>query len=456
MRLLDVVNAPWAITPEMFDEVQAIYGRHCRGEKIDLDIVEAKVGAPLKNTREPVAITADGVAIIQIDGVISKRMNLFSQISGGTSSQIAGSQFDAAMADEAVKAIVLCIDSPGGTVDGTQELADKIYNARGVKPVLAYSDGMMASAAYWIGSSADAVYISGDTCTVGSIGVIATHTDVSMANAQRGVKVTEIKAGKYKGATSSNGPLGAGESIMQAQVDHIYNVFLSTVARNLGVDVSTVATDMAEGRVFLGRNAIDAGLVAGVATFPAVIAQAAALSAANPLATSAGAAPMADLPKEIDMPITTDQVRAEAPAVAKAFIDEGRADSAKAVADARAEGAAAELARVTAIDALATPGCEAMITGFKADGKTTAEQAAVQILNAVNAKRASVLADLKTDAAEVTVAGASAPAGEAKAEKSIDPHEVSTRARALIEAAAAKGETLDTLTAVERVMQGDK
>lgn len=452
MRLNDVVNGAWAITPEMFEEVQGIYARHCRGEKIDLDVVEAKVGAPLKNTREPVQITDNGVAVIQIDGVLSKRMNLFSQISGGTSTQIIGSQFDAAMADDAVKAIVLAIDSPGGTVDGTQELADKIYNARGKKPVLAYSDGMVASAAYWIASAADAIYISGDTTTVGSIGVIATHTDVSMANAQKGVKVTEVKAGKFKGMGSSNAPLGAGESILQAQVDHIYGVFLGTVARNLGVDVSKVATDMAEGRVFLGRNAIDAGLVAGVATFSNVVAQATALAAANPQASNAGVAPMADSPKEIDMPITTEQVRAEAPAVAQAFIDEGRADSAKAVADARAEGAAAELARVTEIDALATPGCEQLIAGFKADGKTTPAQAAVKILGAVNAKRDAALAALRSDASAVQVASAEAPAGSGKADKAINTHDVSTRARALIDAAEARGETLDVLTAVDRVM----
>lgn len=453
MRLLDVVSAPWAITPEMFEEVQGIYARHCRGEKIDLELVEAKAGAPLKNAREPVQITPEGVAVISIDGVLSKRMNLLSQISGGTSTQIIGQQFDAAMADEAVKAIVLAIDSPGGTVDGTQELANKVFAARGVKPVLAYCDGMMCSAAYWIGSGADAVYISGDTVNVGSIGVIATHTDVSMANAQRGVKVTEITAGKYKGTGSPNRPLGAGESVMQAQVDHIYSVFLGTVARNLRVDVGTVASDMAEGRVFLGQNAIDAGLVAGVASFPAVIAKAAALSAANPLAASAGVASKADSPKEIEMPITTDQVRAEAPAVAEAFIAEGRADSAQAVADARAEGAAAELARVTAIDKLATPGCESLIAGFKADGKTTAAEAAVQILSAMNAKRETALANLQADAAEVAVAGA--PPADDKPEKSIDAYTVSTRARALIEAAAAKGETLDTLAAVDRAMQGE-
>ena len=86
MRLIDIINAPWAITPEMLDEIQAIYAPHLRGEKIDLNGLEARLGQPLNN--EPKAYeVVDGVAVLPIDGVIAKRMNLFTKISGGTSSQ---------------------------------------------------------------------------------------------------------------------------------------------------------------------------------------------------------------------------------------------------------------------------------------------------------------------------------------------------------------------------------
>jgi ClpP class serine protease len=143
MRLIDVINAPWAITPDLLAEIQEIYVRHMRGEKIDIKGLEAKLGAPLNNEPKGYEVY-DGVAVLPIDGVIAKRMNLFSQISGGVSSQLVMRDFHAALADPSVVAIVLAIDSGGGTVDGTQELAREIYQARGSKPILTLSVGMMA------------------------------------------------------------------------------------------------------------------------------------------------------------------------------------------------------------------------------------------------------------------------------------------------------------------------
>ena len=98
------------------------------------------------------------------------------------------------MADPAVKAIVLSIDSPGGTVDGTDNLANAIFAARGKKPIVALGDGTLASAAYWIASGADQIFASDNSAKIGSIGVVATHEDYSRAEENAGVKVTEITA----------------------------------------------------------------------------------------------------------------------------------------------------------------------------------------------------------------------------------------------------------------------
>ena len=194
MKLLDVVTGPWAIQPEKLLEIQAIYATHLRGDKIDLDAVEKRLGRPLGN--EPQGYTIqDGVAVIPVQGVIAKRMNLMSQISGGASSEMIARDFNAALNDAQVTGIILAIDSPGGTVDGTQALADVIALARGVKPVIAYTDGAMCSAAYWIGASALEVYGGASTVQVGSIGVVASHTDVSGKEAALGIKTTEITAG---------------------------------------------------------------------------------------------------------------------------------------------------------------------------------------------------------------------------------------------------------------------
>jgi len=273
MKILDVLDSPWAITPEKLLEIRAIYATHLRGDKIDIAAVEARIGRPLKNEREPYVLNGS-TAIVNIEGVLAKKANLFMDISGGTSMQIIESDFKAAMSDPEVKSIVLLIDSPGGTVDGTESLANLIYDARGSKPIVAIADGMAASAAYWIGSAADKIYAADNSTKVGSIGVVATHEDYSQAEHAAGVKITEITAGKYKRIASSHEPLSQdGRASIQSMVDHIYSNFVETIARNRSVGVAKVSDEMADGRVFLGKQAVSAGLVDGISTLPALVSR---------------------------------------------------------------------------------------------------------------------------------------------------------------------------------------
>ena len=259
MRLIDVLTSPWAIVPEKLIEIQAIYRTHLRGEKIDLAGIEARLGKPLANEPKPYEVV-NGVAVIEMEGIVAKRMSLFTKISGGISTYHVQEQFSAAMADPKVRGILLNIDSPGGGIDGTAELAGMIHSARGEKPVVAFTDGVMASAAYWIGSAADAVYISGDTAQVGSIGVVAAHMDISKAEEMMGVKTTEITAGKYKRIASRHAPLSQeGRQTMQEMVDYVYSVFVGDVAKHRGVSEEQVLEQMADGRIFFGRQAVNAG-----------------------------------------------------------------------------------------------------------------------------------------------------------------------------------------------------
>ena len=272
MKLADIVNGPWAIVPETLIEIQGIYAVHLRGEKIDLAKVEAALGRPLANSQMDTTIQ-DGVAVISINGTIAKKMNLMSYISGGCSSQLVANDLNVALKDPSVKGIIINIDSPGGTVDGTGELVDTIYQARGKKPIVAFSDGMVASAAYWIASACDEIYISGETNPIGSIGVVTAHRDYSKAEERQGVKTTEITAGTYKRVASQYEPLSAdGRAEIQAKVDYLYSIFVDSVARNRGVSTDTVLADMADGRVFLGNQAVNNGLVDGVSTMPTIIA----------------------------------------------------------------------------------------------------------------------------------------------------------------------------------------
>lgn len=271
-KTLDALTEPWLIVPAKLAEIIEVYDHHLRREIIkyeDFWAIKNEISGPDEN-QEPYVIE-NGVALMPLEGIIAKRMNLFTKFSGGTSIQLFERDFKKALADPAVQSIFLLVDSPGGSVDGVQELANLIFESRGKKPIIAHTDGMMASAAYWIGSGAEQIFISGDTTQVGSIGVVAAHVDISKAEEKMGVKTTEIVAGKYKRIASRYEPLTEeGKTTIQEAVDHIYSIFVSDIARNRKVSEEK-ALSMADGKVFMGRQAINAGLVDGVFTLSGLI-----------------------------------------------------------------------------------------------------------------------------------------------------------------------------------------
>lgn len=458
MRLIDIVNSPWAITPEMFEEVQGIYARHMRGDKIDADAIEARIGGPLNNSRQDIVIE-DGVALISIEGVLAKRMNLFQRISGGTSMQVAANQFRSALDDEAVNSIVLYIDSPGGTVDGTQELANLIFESRGLKPITAVADGSMQSAAYWIGSAADQVFIASDTTMVGSIGVVATHIDKSRLEKNAGIDKIEITAGRFKRLETESGSITReGRAQLQAQVDQVYALFVEAVAAHRGVTPEEAHERMADGRQFIGRNAIEAGLVDGVST----------LSKAMTMAASVASTPMAAVDGEFDdgpetgANMNVEQLKKDHPDVAQALIDEGvsqgkEAGIAEGEKSGRAagkvegliEGAEKERQRIKDVEAQAVTGHDDLIAEMKFDGETTGPEAAVRVLNAVREKGSARLGDLAADAAAASTAAAAAPEGEASAD---DPVVLANKARAYQHEQKQQGRQVSTAEAVAHVM----
>lgn len=380
MNVIDVLCAPWAILPERLIELQAIYAAHSRGERADLAAIEARLGRPLQNEAQGYAVR-DGAALVPLRGVIAKRMNLFSSISGGASTELFVRDLRAAMDDPNVRSVVLMVDSPGGSVDGTQAAAAAVAGMRGRKPLATWSDGTMASAAYWIGSAADSAWIDSGTAQVGSIGVVATHVDMSKREEMLGVKTTEIVAGKYKRIASQYGPLTeSGRASIQEQVDYLYSLFVADVAKQRGVDVEQVLSDMADGRIFVGQQAVRAGLVDGIATLDEVIAS------LNDRAAVAGRTTVA---------ITTPKGETMSPQETAAA---WAAENAEAAAVLRAEGAAAERQRIADVRAQSLPGHEALVEQLAADGHTSGAEAAVQIVAAERDRRAKFGADRLADA----------------------------------------------------------
>lgn len=405
MKLLDILTAPWAIQPEKLLEIQAIYVAHARGERADIASVEAKLGRPLNNEAKTYEVI-DGVAVLPVVGVSAKRANLFTQVSGGVSTELMARDLRTAEADPTVHSIVMHIDSPGGTVDGTQSLAQLVRDVGQVKPVVTLGGGIMASAAYWYGSAGSAIYVEDGTTLVGSIGVVQRHVDISAAEAQQGQRTTEITAGRYKRIASNYGPLTEeGRATIQAQVDYVYSLFVNAVAQHRGVSADKVLQDMADGRIFVGEQAIAAGLVDGVASLGQLVEQ----LNRNRSSSAARAALAAPQPHQgASMPLTREQLGADAPDLLKTLLAEGHE-----------AGATAERDRIKAVQAQSMVGHEKLIADLMFDGKTSGPEAAVAVLKAEKALRGNAAANLAADAPK-PVAAATTPAVEAPAADAAD------------------------------------
>jgi len=200
-------------------------------------------------------------AVLPLFGVISQRVSMLDEMSGGTSLEGFMGRLRAAVADPAVRSIVLQIDSPGGSVYGVQEAAEEIRAARDSKRIVAAVDPLAASAAYWLAASASEITMtpSGD---VGSIGVVGMHVDYSEALAAEGIRVTYIHAGKYKVEGNQTAPLDEdARAFMQQRVDEYYSAFVRGVAKGRGVSPETVRKDFGEGRVFGAEQALSVGMI---------------------------------------------------------------------------------------------------------------------------------------------------------------------------------------------------
>lgn len=221
----------------------------------------------------------------------------------------------AAMGDPEVGAILIEIDSPGGSVDQIPETAAEIRNVRGQgKPIVAISNAQAASAAYWLGSQADEFVIT-PSGTAGSIGVYAAHQDLTEMAAKDGVKITLVSAGKYKAETHPFVELSQeARDHIQEDVNTYYEMFTADVAegRSKALGRKLTAQDVidgfGEGRSLTAKAAKSALLVDRVESIGGTIARLATRQRGGlPAAEDTGAAPQADEPEG-----TSDRAEADA------------------------------------------------------------------------------------------------------------------------------------------------
>lgn len=275
LRILNAIyNTPWAILPEKLDAIVAFIE-----DKVDSGQLEPREAAFLERLEikgediqriaaasAPIIRQLGSIAILPLMGTITHRANLISDFSGGTSIEKFSAQMRQLAADPNVKAIVIDVDSPGGNVDGVDELSTEIFKARSQKPIVAVANSLAASAAFWIASAASELVVI-PSGLVGSIGIVAIHRESAKRDENLGVKTTLIHSGEFKVEGNPFEPLkDEARQQIQKLADGFMSMFIRAVARNRDVPISEVQGGFGEGRLVAARDALRLGMVDRIGT----------------------------------------------------------------------------------------------------------------------------------------------------------------------------------------------
>lgn len=213
-----------------------------------------------RSDRGGIVTQRDGVAVIDIHGPIFANAGLLSMFFALADPQEIAFEFMRAMESQSVNDVVFHVDSPGGHIALVNELSQMIAAARGKKRIIAYVSNSAASGAYWIASGADEIVIE-ETAQAGSIGVIVRYPKQSKND--YAVEIVSSLSPKKRVDPESD----AGKAQILAYADTLAEIFLQTVAANRGVTIEKAKSDFGQGDVFVGKQAVSAGLADRVGTF---------------------------------------------------------------------------------------------------------------------------------------------------------------------------------------------
>ena len=436
-----IMEHKWAITPSALETILAIvekdnslsietiaksmhgsaWDRYLKDGEFDFGALEGNDYPILDGTRR--VSFADGIALLPVVGPIFPRANLMT-MSGGVSVQSLSYDFNVALKSSSVDAIILNIDSPGGEITGINDFADMIYNARNVKPIIAYVYGLGASAAYWIASSASEIVVS-STAELGSIGVVAGYTDRSKEQEKRGIQNIEIVSSNAPNKRPDPSTTG-GRAQIQELVDNLESVFTGTVARNRGITQEQVLSDFGQGKMFVGETAISQGLADRIGSLEGLVTElqdrTKKSEQGNYNLFTGGSMDVKTLQEQ--HPELFAQVKAlgrkEAEETASAKIEQ-----------ARKEGAEAENARIKAIEEISVPGASKIIAEHKFDMTKTADNIAGLVLKAQKEGMEKMQDGLKKDGEELANLSAGLGQGETPEASDVDKNMVGAIAGAM-------------------------
>ena len=255
---------PWAILESKLAEIRAFLCLKAAGGTV----VEPRAAV----VRKP-AVVANAVAVLPLLGVISQRMNLLVEYSGGTSTDLLLRDFRQVRDDSSIKAIVFDCDTPGGGVPGLPEFWQEVFDSRGSKPILFVVNSLCASAGYWMASAGGEI-VATPGGEGGSIGVFAEHIDYSEMERAAGIKVTTVRAkiSPRKAEFTPSEPLSEdAHAELQRSCDMYGEMFVDFVARGRGISTKAVRSDFGQGRCLSSKAGLTAKMFDRIASLDATL-----------------------------------------------------------------------------------------------------------------------------------------------------------------------------------------
>lgn len=360
----------------------------------------------------------NNVAILPIRGPIFPRANIITAWSGATSISSLAKDLEIAASTEGIDTIIQNVDSPGGEITGVDEYSQMVAKVRGSgKKVISYVYGQGASAAYWIIAPSYKVYLA-RTAMVGSIGVVSGYTLRDKEDEKKGIQRVEIVSSqspkKRMSPTSEE-----GRAHIQSIVNGLADIFIASVASARNVSTEKVISDFGEGGMVLADKAIEVGMADGISTLEEIIDE--NIRSTNSFYTGGSM-----------LIQTVAQLKAEAPQLYQAVLDEGKsiasAETTQKISEAKeagiAEGKAlgikAENARIASIEAIDIVGASEIIKKMKFDTTQTAETVSLAIVNDQKARAEKLKGDRSESGKETNDKtegiGNSSPVAEDEAE----------------------------------------
>ncbi len=253
---------------------------YCRHWSIRQDVLRAHLQREATIFNEGLQITEQGddiieqqgdIAVIPVYGVLRKDVpRIFTKYLGMVGTVQLRAAVQAAGNDPDVSKIVLRIDSPGGSVDGIAEFAEAVRAAAEKKPVIAQVDGEAASAAYHVASQATEIRL-GRMDAVGSIGVFAVIDDSSRMFENQGIRTILVTTGEYKALGLDGAPVTENQiDEVKRVVSIFFDEFKGAVRKGRNMTAARVDA-VADGRIFIGKQAVELGLADKIATFDQTI-----------------------------------------------------------------------------------------------------------------------------------------------------------------------------------------